>query len=68
MRILKHGKFKSRKFICSSCGCEFVADTREYSTTMCGDIVLWRRCDCPECGNWTETSEPWEENDEQTYL
>ena len=63
MKILKHGNFESRKFICMACGCEFVADAREYSTSTYVDIVLWRRCDCPECGSWTENSEPWEEKD-----
>ena len=64
MKILKYGSLKPRKFICMNCGCEFVADTTEYSMTAAQGIVLWYRTECPECGNWTEKSEPWEEKDD----
>ena len=30
MKILKHGDLQPRKFTCTSCGCEFVADKSEY--------------------------------------
>ena len=30
MKILKHGDLKPRKFICKTCGCEFVAEMGEY--------------------------------------
>jgi len=64
MKILKHGNMKPRKFTCLNCGCEFVADTTEYNMTTAQGIVLWYRTECPECCNWTEKSEPWEEKDD----
>ena len=63
MRILKHGNLKPRKFICQSCGCEFIAEAHEYSTTMANGIILWHTADCPDCANSTTTSELWDEED-----
>ena len=64
MRILKHGENKLRKFICKHCGCEFVADMREYwRRDYCG--VVYYECDCPECTYTVEYSEPWEELNEK---
>jgi hypothetical protein len=65
MQILKHGNLKSRKFTCSNCGCEFVADPTEYGTTVVKGIVLWCHAHCPECGCETSDSKSWENNDEQ---
>ena len=60
MKILKHGKFKSRKFICGGCGCEFVAEVTEYSVyEVCG-ATTWYSINCPECNNEVSKSEPWE--------
>lgn len=33
MKILKHGDLQPRKFTCTKCGCEFVADMTEYNKT-----------------------------------
>ena len=68
MKILKHGNLKPRKFICHHCDCEFVADTTEYCAYECNGNPMWYFIDCPECGNKTETSEPWkeQENDSKT--
>lgn len=46
MKILKHGDLKPRKFKCSNCGCEFVADKMEYTLTHVEE--LYCIC-CPEC-------------------
>jgi ribosomal protein S27AE len=55
---------KPRKFTCLNCGCEFVADTTEYWTVECNGSVLFWKSDCPECGDRTSKSEPWEEKDD----
>lgn len=47
MKILKHGDLKPRKFICTSCDCEFVADKMEYHLT--GHIEETYTICCPEC-------------------
>lgn len=64
MKIIKHGNMKPRKFTCLNCGCEFVANTTEYWTVECDDSILFWKSDCPECGDRTNKSEPWEEKDE----
>ena len=64
MIVLKHGKLKSRKFTCNSCGCEFVAKVTEYSTYESDGNILWCYINCPECGNETTNSEPWEEQND----
>ena len=46
MQIIKHGNLKPRHFVCKYCGCEFVADMREYKTAANGDNFF---VDCPEC-------------------
>ena len=63
MRIVKHGVLKFRKFACHICGCEFVGDTREYSIIDHCGVDGYEAC-CPECGNYTDISEPWEEKDD----
>ena len=56
MKILKHGNLRPRKFTCRYCGCEFVANIKEY--TMFDN---WIYMNCPECDTKTFDSEPWEE-------
>ena len=52
MKILKHGDLQPRKFKCSNCGCEFVADKREYDVqvycTYEGNLESYY-VDCPDC-------------------
>lgn len=64
MKILKHGFLNARKFACAVCGCEFVADASEYTTTFLNKSPHWYTADCPDCFHSTSTSEPWEEKDE----
>ena len=53
MKILKHGDLQPRKFTCTKCGCEFVADMTEYG--KCSDIhpvygpYTAYHIYCPEC-------------------
>ena len=52
MKILKHGDLKPRKFTCTKCGCEFVADITEYNkTTYTFSHGGWDEfeIDCPIC-------------------
>ena len=56
MKIIKHGDLKPRKFICRYCGCEFVANAREYNTSE-----HWIFMYCPDCDTQVFDSEPWEE-------
>ena len=61
MQILKHGNSNPRKFICINCGCEFVANIKEY--WRCEKFgVVYYECSCPECTYSPETSEPWDED------
>lgn len=46
MKILKNGDLQPRKFTCTNCGCEFVADMMEY--TLAHVEELYCIC-CPEC-------------------
>lgn len=53
MKILKHGDLKPRKFTCSKCHCEFVADmteyySREYDYPL-GDRGIHYHVTCPDC-------------------
>ena len=64
MKILKHGDLKPRKFICKDCGCEFVADAREYGSYGSNRVIICWYADCPECDARTTVSEPWEEQDD----
>ncbi len=62
MKILKHGNLKPRKFTCGYCGCEFVANAKEYDVFE--SLISMR---CPDCDTKTFDSEPWEEqNDSKT--
>ena len=61
MQILKHGEKKLRKFVCQTCGCEFVAATHEYWRREYYGVAYYQ-CDCPECNETSEHSEPWEDN------
>ena len=62
MIILKHGTLKFRKFVCGTCGCEFVADTSEYERAeLYCQIDFYEAC-CPCCSRYTRYSEPWEED------
>lgn len=64
MRILKHGNLDPRKFYCKDCGCEFVADVREYGAYKSGSTIICWYADCPECDYRTTDSEPWEEQND----
>lgn len=67
MEILKHGNLKRRKFVCDACGCEFVADIKEYYVYICdGVIILWYAY-CPECDAKVTHSEPWEDKNETSF-
>ena len=68
MRILKHGDLRPRKFECDVCGCEFVAETDEYTTTKASGITLCYYIYCPECNSYVDKSEPLEEKDENILL
>lgn len=63
MEILKSGNLKPRKFTCINCGCEFVANIKEYWRIDTFGVVDYE-CSCPECTYSPRTSEPWEEEDE----
>lgn len=60
MMILKHGNLKPRKFVCDQCGCEFVANAKEYGQYTYKDKILWTYADCPECDARISYSAPWE--------
>lgn len=49
MKILKHGDLKPRKFICSVCGCEFVANRNEYGIDKTYAILPRYIVTCPCC-------------------
>lgn len=57
MKIIKQGNPAvlaqvNQRFVCTRCGCEFIADWNEYEEfypPWRGDVYE-RRCDCPECG------------------
>ena len=58
MKILKPGKVEMRKFVCSDCGCVFVARKTEMLWTIYGSC----KC-CPTCyksHEW-DNGEPYEE-------
>lgn len=65
MKILKHGNLKPRKFVCDQCGCEFVANAKEYSQYTHDGVTLWTYSDCPECDARIHFSVPWEGENEQ---
>ena len=52
MKILKHGDLKPRKFTCSKCGCEFVADMTEYNEATYTDSWVEFEICCPMCKYW----------------
>ena len=58
MKILKHGDLQLRKFTCHKCGCEFVADMKEYTVKEGGYLKIpdVYSIDCPECGGHVGTS------------
>ena len=64
MKILKHGSLDKRKFVCDVCGCEFVAETGEYTITKASGITLWYSIYCPYCDSYVDKSEPYEEKDD----
>ena len=53
MKILKHGDLQPRKFTCTRCGCEFVADMTEYYSKEydypLGDRGIHYHVTCPDC-------------------
>lgn len=59
MKILNHGNLKPRKFTCRYCGCEFVANAKEYNV-----FESWIYMYCPDCDTKTFDSELWEEQNE----
>lgn len=64
MNILKQGDPKPLKFICKYCGCEFVAEVREYNTYTNNGVVSYCYTYCPNCDTEIVDSEPWEEQNE----
>lgn len=49
MKIIKHGdpQKMTKRFVCSSCGCIFEADSNEYRTHFVRNEMV-AACDCPE--------------------
>lgn len=56
MKILKHGEKKTVKFVCKNCGCEFIAQTKEFDVQKFNSSTAYS-CHCPECGWYCETDE-----------
>lgn len=52
MKIIVQGKKPdlSKDFVCSYCGCVFVAEKGEYSTVQTGYNETGYECNCPCCG------------------
>lgn len=62
VKVVKEPEFKEWKepktFICSSCGCEFIADNDEYwekdiNSFMRACVIQAFACLCPRCGEET---------------
>ena len=55
MRIIKHGTLPERNFTCETCGCEFVANCKEYDRDDFPNYhALYKtrfRVICPDCGS-----------------
>ena len=67
MLIIKEGSSKPLKFICKYCGCEFVANVKEYNTYTNNGVVSYCYTYCPNCDTEIVDSEPLEEqNDSKT--
>lgn len=68
MKILKPGKFEMRKFVCTKCGCIFVAnDAEKYFLRRLDGSGKWVVVDCV-CGvaiPWAD-AEPYEEPTQDT--
>jgi hypothetical protein len=67
MTILKHGNPNPRRFVCSNCGCEFVAKSHEYFRTEKFGVVGYE-CDCPDCTDTSKMSEQWDEEHDKSGL
>lgn len=65
MKILKPGKdvLKPRKFVCSYCGCEFIAEKNEYDSVFYNNDFFYK-CDCPNCGDMIYYSEEVKEDEQ----
>ena len=48
MEILKHGDLKERRFTCKTCGCEFVANMKEYRSSILYTLTYFT-VKCPYC-------------------
>jgi rubredoxin len=49
IKITKPGKTIRYKFICSECGCEYIADLADVMQLYCGAQKA-NTCNCPSCG------------------
>lgn len=52
IKIIKPGKTIYFKFICSVCGCEYIADFKDVE--LCG---LSMECSCPNCSKLNYTTQ-----------
>lgn len=68
-KILKHGDLQPRKFTCTKCGCEFVADMTEYGKANYNHPIRGAYINyyitCPDCRNdmTVENAPPYKEDE-----
>lgn len=74
IEIIKHGVPKTDivyRFKCGRCGCEWIADSKDYTSYSGGMGHEWVSCHCPECDN-VESRDTAEQtrnlNDEETAI
>lgn len=58
IKVIKHGKtYKTMRFICGSCGCEFEADNKSFTAYIAANEFCYSS-KCPECGSGTKCRYP----------
>lgn len=75
LTIIKQGnpdKLELRKFCCPNCGCEFIANCREYETVTQYNYYyeitgLTIQCACPYCSRLVEDGATLSESEIQQY-
>lgn len=55
IKIINPGKpVEPVRFVCSACGCEYIADKNSYYNSeamiLRGEWIISIKCDCPNCG------------------
>ena len=63
IRIMKPGKTIRYEFVCTECGCEYIADLADVQKLYCGTQETVA-CNCPSCdtmnfGNLIKYEEDW---------